>query len=88
MYGCQASAGIRYLDSWRVSALRKVSSWRGGGAAAAVMEWAGAKVQVYPARENLYTLIDERSRWLTIPGKGHTCLTKAARPVYMVAHRE
>lgn len=28
MYGCQASAGIRYLDSWPVSALRKVSSWR------------------------------------------------------------
>lgn len=55
---------------------------------AAMMEWAGAKVQVYPARENLYTLIDERSRWLTIPREGHTCLTKAARPVYMLGHHE
>lgn len=55
---------------------------------AAVMEWASAKVQVYPARENLYTLIDERSRWLTIPRKGHTCLTKAASPVYMAGHHE
>lgn len=36
MYGCQAPSGVRYLDSWLVSAVGKVSSWRrrrrhGGG---------------------------------------------------------